>query len=117
MNQRRRLRGKQGENKALNYLLELGHSVISRNFRTPYGEIDIISKKSDCIYFIEVKTRKNDVKGKPYESVNPAKLNHMKMAAQRFLLQNSYKDYKLKLAVISILMDINRIDFWDDIEF
>jgi len=110
--------GKLGEIKASNFLIKKGYSIISKNYSTRYGEIDIIAQKNRCIYFIEVKTRSNDSHGMPYEAVNYTKINHMKKAADYFLLKNQYKDFKLKLSVISIIIannEITKLDFFEDI--
>jgi len=49
--------GQLGENIACRYLVEKGYKIIERNFRKPWGEIDIITKASDkTMVFIEVKT-------------------------------------------------------------
>ena len=49
--------GKWGEEIAANYLLEHGFEILARNWRYEHKEIDIIATKSNCIYFVEVKTR------------------------------------------------------------
>lgn len=49
--------GKMGESAACEYLLSIGHVILERNYRTPYGEIDIISLEGDRTVFTEVKTR------------------------------------------------------------
>ena len=54
-----RQRGKQGEELALEYLKEKNYTVVTRGFRTRFGEIDIIVKDSVYLVFVEVKLRKN----------------------------------------------------------
>ncbi|OGK52535.1 hypothetical protein A2970_01120 [Candidatus Roizmanbacteria bacterium RIFCSPLOWO2_01_FULL_44_13] len=112
----RKKTGNQGELDATVYLKGQGFSIIQKNYRTRFGEIDIVAEKNKTLYFIEVKTRSNDSKGKPYESINFYKLTHLKRASDMFLLQNNYKNYKLKLALISILRDRGEISFFDDLE-
>ena len=51
--------GKQGENKAKNYLKRRGYQILETNYRTKAGEIDLIAKEKDCLVFVEVKTRTN----------------------------------------------------------
>ena len=70
-------------------------------------------QKNNCIYFIEIKTRSNDRYGKPYEAVTNQKISHLQKAADYFLLKNPSKDLKLKLAVVSIQLDINEIKFFE----
>jgi putative endonuclease len=110
--------GKTGENLALGYLKSHSFSILETNFRSKFGEIDIIAKKNHCIYFIEVKTRSNLDHGAPFEAVNKRKIYHIKKAAQYYLLKNSYPDYKLKVGVFSILIEGEKteVKFWDDIE-
>src|SRR3989339_218773 len=111
--------GKLGEKEALRYLKNKNYSIVAKNFKSKFGEIDNIAKKDHCLYFIEVKTRTNISKGMPYEAVNYTKIKHIEMAAKYYLLKNDYKDYKLKIGVISILI-INKkteIQFWDNISY
>lgn len=112
----RKKTGNHGELEAINYLKGRGFSILQKNYHTRLGEIDIVAKKDKTIYFIEVKTRANDLKGKPYEAINFYKINHLKRASNMFLLQNNYKNYKLKMGLISILLDRGEIKFWDDLE-
>lgn len=55
----RKKTGNSGEDKACKHLLDLGFSLVQRNFRTRIGEIDIIAEKGDLICFVEVKTFPN----------------------------------------------------------
>lgn len=110
--------GKIGEDLALDFLKSRSFSILERNFRSKFGEIDIISEKDHCIYFIEVKTRSNIKHGKPFESVNKRKIYHIKKVAQYYLLKNKFEGYKLKVAVFSILIEDEKVDikFWENIE-
>lgn len=110
--------GKTGEDLALDYLKSRSFSVLEKNFSSKFGEIDIIAKKKDCLYFIEVKTRSNLNHGAPYEAVNKRKIYHIKKVAQYYLLKNNNPDYKLKVGVFSILIEDGKVDikFWDNIE-
>lgn len=109
--------GKTGEEKAARYLRGHGFTIIKTNFRCPYGEIDIIARKAHTLYFIEVKTRSTDNKGKPYESVTQQKINKLEKASRLFLLQNDYKAYTLRIGVVSIMIDGNNEDmvFYDTV--
>ena len=53
----RREIGLRGEDIAREHLEALGFSIVSRNFRTRFGEIDLVAKDGDTIVFVEVKAR------------------------------------------------------------
>jgi putative endonuclease len=53
----RRTRGALGEQIAERHLAEHGYEIVERNFRTRYGELDLVAADDRCIVFCEVKTR------------------------------------------------------------
>jgi len=65
--------GKEGENAALNYLLNRGHVVAETNYWSRTGEIDIIYWDQDCLVFAEVKSSMEDSKYALAERVNVQK--------------------------------------------
>ena len=68
-----RAKGKYGEELAKYYLEQKGYQILSLNYRTYFGEIDIIAKDSSYVVFIEVKLRTSCRYGLPSESVTKAK--------------------------------------------
>lgn len=52
--------GTKGESFAAQVLQKNGAEILSRNYYTPYGEIDLIVRDGNCIAFVEVKTRRQD---------------------------------------------------------
>lgn len=111
--------GRLGEQIASEYLTSKGLHIIDRNFRTKYGEIDLIIKKDKKIIFVEVKTRIGDQKGKPYEAVTRNKYGHLKLAAELYVLKNKLKEYKLSVHVVSIILTpdlkVEKIDHFEDV--
>lgn len=49
-------KGITGEEKAGEFLIKNGYSILDRNFRIREGEIDIIAEKQNFLVFVEVKT-------------------------------------------------------------
>lgn len=94
--------GSLGEQLACDLLSSKGYRVIERNFRSKYGEIDLIAIKDDIYVFVEVKCRVGNRKGKPYEAVNKPKLFKIQETAQLYVLQKKLKKYKLSVHVVSI---------------
>lgn len=51
--------GKAGEDLAVSYLVKIGYTIVTRNFYTKYGELDIIAQDGEILAIVEVKTRKD----------------------------------------------------------
>jgi len=112
--------GKIGEELAAKYLQANSYEIIDRNFRTKSGEIDIIAKKKNKVSFVEVKTRIGLDKGYPHEAVDKRKIRHLHLAANWFLLQNPYKNYKLSIDLVSIILNedlsVKNLKYFENIE-
>lgn len=78
-------RGLKGEALAINYLKKKGYKILERNYRTKFGEVDIIASKDGVIVFIEVKTRSTDAFGAPEEAVTSQKQERVKKTALYYL--------------------------------
>jgi putative endonuclease len=61
--------GRRGESIAAAFLKKKGYRILSRNLRTPFGELDIVARLGRHLVFIEVKTRNDDSLGPPSISV------------------------------------------------
>ena len=82
----RKLLGKIGEDLAVSMLFAEGYTILERNFRSHYGELDIICQKEEVIYFVEVKTRTCDLFGEPDEAVNSIKRQRMRKTAEYYMM-------------------------------
>ncbi len=80
--------GKLGEEKAAEYLKDHGYSIIARNYRNRYGEIDLIALYGNTVVFVEVKTRSDRSWGNPEEAVTPQKQQKLKRLASDFLYRH-----------------------------
>lgn len=97
--------GKDGEDKACEYLVQNSYNIIERNFRCRSGEIDIIANKDDLILFVEVKTRQGISYGFPAEAVNEKKRHRLILSARYFLAGRSrYANYKYRMDVIEVFV-------------
>lgn len=100
--------GNEAESIATNYLSNLGHNIIERNWRTKWCEIDIISEKDGTIFFVEVKYRKNNKGGTGLDAITNKKLKQMKFAAELYSTRNNTED--LRLMVVSMSGDSPGVD-------
>lgn len=85
--------GDAGEDYCAKYLKRHGYKILERNYRKPYGEIDIIALKSDLLCFVEVKTRHHASLTQPYEAVDFRKQQRIIKAAQAYLTENDPEVY------------------------
>jgi len=97
--------GSQGEDMAAKYLQKQGYKILQRNFRSRYGEIDIICTLEQSVIFVEVKTRTNTSFGSPEESITKTKRQHIHKVALIYLETYPYPFKEIRFDVIGILMD------------
>lgn len=94
--------GKWGEQAAREYLEQQGYEFLHANFRTTYGELDLIMRKGKQIHFVEVKTRSSTKFGFPEEAVDQNKANHLIDSAQSFLQEYPDLDTGWQIDVVAI---------------
>jgi ribonuclease HII len=94
--------GDAGENEAVRHLREGGHTILARNWRTRFCEIDIVSRLGETVYFTEVKYRKSDRHGNGVAAITPKKQRQMTFAAEYFAVKEKIKNTNLRLAVADV---------------
>lgn len=99
-----RLLGSKGEDIAAKFLKDKGCRIISRNFKTPIGEIDIIAEDKGTLVFVEVKTRSDASFGYPFEAVTRRKREKIKKVALCYL-KNCKNPMPARFDILSIEMD------------
>ena len=99
----KRTMGAEGEEKAVNYLKQQGCEILITNYTCKIGEIDIIIKHADTVVFVEVKSRKDDQRGRPYEAVNYPKQKKIIKCAMLYAQQKHLYDRPMRFDVIEIL--------------
>ena len=94
--------GKIGEDIATKYLEQIGYEIIQRNFECKIGEIDIIAKDKNEIVFVEVKTRKNNTFGTPFEAITKTKYENIKKGALKYISENPCRNYRIDVIGITL---------------
>jgi putative endonuclease len=97
--------GSRGETLAERYLRARGYLVLARNYRCPYGEIDLVCRDGDVLAFVEVKTRRGAAFGAPEEAVTPVKLAHIAQAGQQYLTEQGCPEQPWRVDVVAIELD------------
>jgi putative endonuclease len=82
----RRARGAIGEQAAADMLAGRGYEIVERNFRTKYGELDVIAVDRATLVFCEVRTRvgRNAI-AYALESIGPGKRLQLRKMAREWL--------------------------------
>lgn len=101
----KRLVGSRYEDVAIKYLVSKGHTIIKKNYRTSYGEIDIISKDKSTLVFTECKYRSSEIYGSPIEAVDIRKQRKISHVALYFCTKYGYTSCPCRFDVIGIKKD------------
>jgi putative endonuclease len=127
----KRKTGNLGEDLACRFLMKHGYTIVERNYLKKCGEIDIIAKKKDILYFIEVKAVSADylsdkynlpnissvsdetsIDGyfRPEDNVHPWKLQRLARTIQIYLLErNVSPETSWQFDVITVYIDKKRL--------
>jgi len=119
--------GKYGEDKACEYLVKNGYKIIERNYRKPWGELDIIAKSSEKILvFIEVKTMRQYGNAAdefaellPEDQMTSAKIKKFKRTAELYAQNNEKlindKGWRCDLITLTISEKDDVIRYYENI--
>lgn len=107
--------GASGEDIACKWITDRGHAVIERNYRKKYGEIDIVTRETDKIHFVEVKSVSYETKvdleyaishetWRPEENVHHEKIRRFKNVIETWLLENKYKgEWQIDIITVRLI--------------
>jgi len=123
--------GRIGEETACKFLMKQGYQIILRNYRKKWGEIDIIAKKDQLIYFVEVKTVSRDLTSiganenlvshennklaenktsdnyRPEDNIHPWKLKRLFRTIQTYLIENNITEsVGWQFDAVTVFLDI-----------
>ncbi len=100
--------GRLGEKVAAEHLERRGFRVIERNYRTRWGELDIVAYDGKTLAFCEVKTRRaGSATVDPLESIGPSKRQRVRRMARSWLSQRSDRPYAevLRFDAVGVTFD------------
>lgn len=106
--------GRRAEQIAATYLRQRGHQVIAQNWRTRWCEIDLIVRRGNCIYFVEVKYRSSTAQGAGLEYITHKKLAQMHFAAEFWLAQHPQNQDDYRLAALEVTGQDYSVTAWLD---
>ncbi len=112
--EKRKEAGRIGESVAAKFLERKGFTIVDRNYRKPWGEIDLIAERKGIVRFVEVKTlsRENmpdisrEMSGyRPEEQVHPAKLRKIARTAEMYMNgRGDSRDFQID--VVGVFLDV-----------
>lgn len=98
----KKLLGSSGEKLAVKYLKKQRYKILALNYKTHFGEIDVIAQDGEVIVFTEVKTRTSSDYGEPSEAVDYIKRQKYRKVAEEFLMRENKYDCECRFDVIEI---------------
>jgi putative endonuclease len=93
--------GTNAEDRAAQYLLESGYSILTRRYKGSNGELDLVAMDGEVLVIVEVKYRKGDFL-RPEESVDQKKIDRIKIATEHYLWKNNLKNTMVRFDLIMI---------------
>lgn len=101
--------GKEGEQRAVDFLCKNGYEILDKNWRFQKAEVDIIAIKDGFLVCVEVKTRtSNDVED-PKDTVKPKKIKLLVEAINQYVLSRDL-DVEVRFDIIAITKTNNQFD-------
>ena len=97
--------GRHGERLAAEHLERLGYSIVARNHRTRFGEIDLIAADRETLVIVEVKTRRG--RGRPWDSLDERKRHQVRRMGIAYMaeVEDRPKRAKVRFDAIGVTFD------------
>lgn len=96
------VRGRSGEDRAVEYLQKKGHRILARNFRTRYGEVDIVSVANGVLIFAEVKSWRRFDPDFVQRALGPQKQRRIIATAQAFRTAHMFTEERVRFDVLLV---------------
>jgi putative endonuclease len=98
--------GRCGERFAAQHLERRGFDIVERNYRTRWGELDLIGFDGRTLAFVEVKTRRAGG-GPPFDALHPRKRRQVRRMAMEWLTDRPGRPYSddLRFDAIGVTID------------
>jgi putative endonuclease len=118
--------GELGEDIACKFLEKHGFSIVERNYTRKCGEIDIIARKKNILYFIEVKSKsvsslpavqalpgqRVEVSGEtpfaPEENMHPWKMKRLRRVVETYLINKRIGNTEWQFDLLVVYLDIEK---------
>jgi putative endonuclease len=105
---RRKRLGEAGEEVAAQHLIRRGFRILERNYRTRWGELDIVAFDGATLAFVEVKSRRASPGRTPFESVHSRKRTQVRRLAASWLSERPGRPFARALRFDAIAVTVDR---------
>ncbi len=97
--------GTWGEGLAGRFLQGKGYRILATNYRTNYGEVDIVAQDGDELVFVEVRTRRGASFGAPEESLSKAKIRRLLNTCQKYVQSAAQEGIGWRVDLVCIYLE------------
>ena len=102
MPHRHLVHGRWGEDVAAGWYRDRGYSLVARNWRCPFGEIDLIVRRRRLLVVVEVKARRSETYGPAAAAVGPAKQQRLRRLAAEWLATSGIRGVDVRFDVVAV---------------
>jgi putative endonuclease len=99
--------GRLGEQLAVEHLIRRGFEIVERNYRTRWGELDIVAFDGRTLAFCEVKTRMHGG-GIPFDAIHPPKRARVRRMAGAWMSERTERPYAAHIRCDAIAVTFDR---------
>lgn len=108
--------GNYGEQIAANYLKSKGFEILDTNYLKKWGEIDIVTRRTNKIHFVEVKTVSYETKEllgasvsrgtwRPEDNVHPQKIKKLSRAIESWIMEKNYQgEWQIDVVAVKLIL-------------
>jgi putative endonuclease len=101
--------GNYGERVAASFVRRHGYRVLTRNYKTTLGEIDLVCRHGEALVFVEVKTRADVEWMRPSEAIDLRKEEALRQASRRYLELLDREDITYRFDAVEVRLKAGEI--------
>jgi putative endonuclease len=101
--------GNYGERVAADFVRRRGYRILTRNYQTEQGEIDLVCRDGAVLAFVEVRSRSGDLFGRPSESIDERKEAALRAAAESYLQLLDRDDITHRFDAVEVRLKVGEV--------